>query len=147
MPNFRRRALQSGAKAVGRAMEERARADKNGLDVSKLSDDQVGSVYGYTTSDYSAMNSALRGQTEMTPEMQAYVDHATSGLDAMPATPGNVVRDLAHARAAIGEFIETTYNRQRLHSALAYLSPVEFEFKEPRAAAQQPVALTQPSCP
>ena len=36
-------------------------------------------------------------------------------------------RDLADARAAIGEFIETAYNHQRLHSALAYLSPVEFE--------------------
>ena len=29
--------------------------------------------------------------------------------------------NLAHARAAIGEFIETIYNRQRLHSALDYL--------------------------
>jgi len=56
-------------------------------------------------------------------------------------------RDLAHARAAIGEFIETIYNRQRLHSALAYLLPVEFELNEPRAAAQQPGVLMQPSCP
>ena len=56
-------------------------------------------------------------------------------------------RDLAHARAAIGAFIETTYNCQRLHSALAYLSPVEFESNQPRAAAQQPGAMTQPSCP
>ena len=56
-------------------------------------------------------------------------------------------RDLAHARDAIGEFIETAYNRQRLHSALAYLSPMEFESNEPRAAAQQPGAMTQPSCP
>ncbi len=37
---------------------------------------------------------------------------------------------------AIGAFIETTYNRQRLHSALAYLSPLEFESNQPRAAAQ-----------
>ncbi len=56
-------------------------------------------------------------------------------------------RDLAHARDAIGEFIETTYNRQRLHSALAYLSPMEFESTQPRAAVQQPWAPTQPSCP
>lgn len=32
-----------------------------------------------------------------------------------------------HARTAIFEYIEAWYNRQRLHSALGYLSPAEFE--------------------
>ena len=60
---------------------------------------------------------------------------------------GAAYRDLAHARAEIGTFLEQVYNRQRLHSALAYLSPQEYEDRSPRAAAQQPVALEQPSCP
>jgi len=33
----------------------------------------------------------------------------------------------AQARTVIFEFIEAWYNRQRLHSALDYLSPAEFE--------------------
>lgn len=35
----------------------------------------------------------------------------------------------AQARTAIFEFIEAWYNRQRLHSSLDYLSPIEFEQK------------------
>lgn len=56
-------------------------------------------------------------------------------------------RDLTHAQAKIGSFIEQVYNRQRLHSALAYLSPEEYEQSAPWAAAQQPKAIETPSCP
>jgi transposase InsO family protein len=40
---------------------------------------------------------------------------------------GRSYRDARQARNDIGAFIEEVYNRQRLHSALAYQSPAEFE--------------------
>ena len=40
---------------------------------------------------------------------------------------GRTYRDADHARQMIGIFIEQVYNGQRLHSALAYQSPTEFE--------------------
>lgn len=40
---------------------------------------------------------------------------------------GTEYRDLKDARNRIGEFLEQVYNRQRLHSALRYLTPEEFE--------------------
>jgi transposase InsO family protein len=39
----------------------------------------------------------------------------------------NEYRDFAEARSSIGEFLERVYNQKRLHSALGYLPPAEFE--------------------
>jgi transposase InsO family protein len=39
----------------------------------------------------------------------------------------NEYRDLQEAHACIGDFLERVYNRHRLHSALGYLPPAEFE--------------------
>jgi putative transposase len=56
-------------------------------------------------------------------------------------------RDLADARASIEKFMEKVYNARRLHSALGYRPPVEFERSLPLvpsvASAQppQPVAV------
>jgi len=47
--------------------------------------------------------------------------------------------DFAHAKTCIGTFIEEVYNQQRMHSALNYDSPVEFENRRPveTAAAEE----------
>jgi transposase InsO family protein len=48
---------------------------------------------------------------------------------------GGAYRDAHHARQSIGSFIEQVYNRQRLHSALDYRPPVEFETSLPSVPA------------
>jgi len=48
---------------------------------------------------------------------------------------GRRYRDAHHARSDIGAFIEEVYNCQRLHSALGYQSPTEFEAQHQTATA------------
>ena len=53
----------------------------------------------------------------------------------------NEYRDLADARACIAEFLEKVYNQKRLHSALGYLPPAEFEAKHYKEAASRQHSL------
>jgi transposase InsO family protein len=53
----------------------------------------------------------------------------------------NEYRDLAEARCEIGAFLDKVYNQKRLHSALGYMPPAEFEAnlaaQKKEAAARQ----------
>ena len=53
----------------------------------------------------------------------------------------NEYRDLADARACIAEFLEKVYNQKRLHSALGYLPPAEFEAQHYKEAASRQHSL------
>lgn len=57
---------------------------------------------------------------------------------------GRNYRDLKEARDGIGAFIEDVYNRQRLHSALAYRPPAEFEASLPQLATASLAAAAIP---
>jgi len=52
----------------------------------------------------------------------------------------NEYASLDEAAASIGEFIDQVYNQQRLHSALGYRPPAEFEQQEGRIGAAAAVS-------
>ncbi len=62
---------------------------------------------------------------------------------------GRAYRNVADARSHIGSFIDEVYNRQRLHSALDYRPPQEYEDLNPRQPLAIPPALSSinQSCP
>lgn len=47
---------------------------------------------------------------------------------------GRSIKDYDEAKSCIFEYIEVTYNRERRHSAIGYMSPVEFERKGDKCA-------------
>ena len=51
-------------------------------------------------------------------------------------------RNMADARSRIGEFLEKIYNEKRLHSALDYRSPVQFESTLAKQTAASAVTVS-----
>jgi len=61
---------------------------------------------------------------------------------------GRAYRNAVEAREKIGTFIDQVYNHQRLHSALGYCSPVEFEeFLAQRVPAHAQEHAEKTNCP
>lgn len=105
----------------------------------------------YACADYAARLAAHRIQPSMSrignPYDNAKAERFMRTLKE-EEIDGRAYRDIVDARKRIGEFIERVYNRQRLHSALDYLSPDEYEASLTRLP-QDPLAAIQnlESCP
>jgi len=74
-------------------------------------------------------------------------EHAESFMETLKVEEVYVseYRTFAEVKERIGEFIELIYNQERLHSALGYVSPVEFE-QEIKLAPWH-VSVSAATCP
>jgi putative transposase len=92
----------------------------------------------YACSDYAAVLEAHGIQPSMSRVGNPYDNaRAESFMKTLKQeeVDGRSYRDAHQARNDIGAFIEDVYNAQRLHSALAYQSPAEFEAQHQTATA------------
>jgi putative transposase len=84
----------------------------------------------YACGEYSALLAAHGIQPSMSrigsPYDNAKAESFMSTLK-REEVDGRAYRDAEEARRSIGAFLEEVYNRQRLHSALSYLAPADFE--------------------
>ena len=84
----------------------------------------------YACAEYSALLAAHGVQPSMSrigsPYDNAKAESFMSTLK-REEVDGRAYRTAQEARHSIGSFIEEVYNRQRLHSALSYLAPADFE--------------------
>jgi putative transposase len=84
----------------------------------------------YACAEYSALLAAHGIQPSMSrvgsPYDNAQAESFMSTLK-REEVDGRAYRSAQEARRSIGSFIEEIYNRQRLHSALNYLAPADFE--------------------
>ena len=106
----------------------------------------------YACAEYTAVLAAHRIQPSMSRVGNPYDNaQAESFMKTLKQEEidGRDYRDLQHADAAIGAFIEEVYNRRRLHSALAYQPPAEFEanLQQLAAAPGRPQAVANATSP
>ena len=106
----------------------------------------------YACNDYTALLAAHEIQPSMSRVGNPYDNaKAESFMKTLKQeeVDGRAYRDADEARRAIGSFLEAVYNRQRLHSALAYRPPAEFEASlQPLGiAAQRSLTMIDVTCP